>query len=195
MVPDYSKIISKPMDLQTIRDNLRQKKYQNREEFLADVNQIVINSNLYNGSASPLTLAAQRMLQCCVERLGEREDRLMRLEKAINPLLDDNDQVALTFILDNVVQNKLKTMTESWPFLKPVNKKLIKDYYSKIKYPMDLETVSKKVSAHKYHNRQEFVKDIQQIYDNCITYNGQASPYTTKAEALLRVCHEVLQEV
>lgn len=37
------------MDLQTIRDNLRQKKYQSREEFLADVNQIVENSTLYNG--------------------------------------------------------------------------------------------------------------------------------------------------
>ena len=27
----------------------------------------------------------------------------MRLEKAINPLLDDNDQVALSFILENIV--------------------------------------------------------------------------------------------
>lgn len=66
------------------------------------------------------------MLSLCVDRLDEKEDRLMRLEKAINPLLDDNDQVALTFILDNVVNNKLKTMQESWPFLKPVNKKNVK---------------------------------------------------------------------
>lgn len=29
----------------------------------------------------------------CVELLTEKEDQLMRLEKAINPLLDDNDQV------------------------------------------------------------------------------------------------------
>lgn len=71
----------------------------------------------------------------------------MRLEKAINPLLDDNDQVALSFILDNVVNNKLKGMSESWPFVKPVNKKLVKDYYNVVKYPMDLETVAKKVSC------------------------------------------------
>lgn len=37
------------MDLQTIRDGLHLKKYQNREEFLSDVNQIVENSTLYNG--------------------------------------------------------------------------------------------------------------------------------------------------
>lgn len=87
------------------------------------------------------------MLGVCGERLGEKEDRLMRLEKAINPLLDDDDQVALTFILDNVVNNKLKIMSESWPFVKPVNKKLVKDYYNIVKYPMDLETISKKVKC------------------------------------------------
>lgn len=27
----------------------------------------------------------------------------MRLEKAINPLLDDNDQVAFSFILENII--------------------------------------------------------------------------------------------
>lgn len=38
-------------------------------------------------------------------------------------------------------------MSESWPFLKPVNKKQVKDYYSKIKHPMDLEQISKKVTG------------------------------------------------
>ncbi|KYN01312.1 Transcription initiation factor TFIID subunit 1 [Cyphomyrmex costatus] len=194
VVPDYHKIIQRPMDLQTIRENLRLKKYQNREEFLADVNQIVENSTLYNGAKSSLTVAAKRMLDTCVERLGEKEDRLMRLEKAINPLLDDNDQVALTFILDNVVNNKLKSMTEVWPFMKPVNKKMVKDYYNIVKRPMDLETISKKVSAHKYHNRHEFVRDIEQILENCSIYNGKESPLTSKAELLVKVCKDTLDE-
>ncbi|XP_066586394.1 transcription initiation factor TFIID subunit 1 isoform X2 [Prorops nasuta] len=193
-VPDYHKIIQRPMDLQTIRENLRTKRYQSREEFLADVNQIVENSTLYNGVKSSLTVAAKRMLETCVDRLAEKEDRLMRLEKAINPLLDDNDQVALTFILDNVVNNKLKSMTEAWPFLKPVNKKLVKDYYSVIKRPIDLETISKKVSAHKYHSRQEFIRDIEQILENCTIYNGKESPFTHKAELLVKVCKETLDE-
>lgn len=194
LVMDYYKIIQRPMDLQTIRENLRQKKYQSREEFLADVNQIVENSTLYNGSKSSLTTAAQRMLNRCVERLGEKEDRLMRLEKAINPLLDDNDQVALTFILDNVVNTKLKTMSESWPFLKPVNKKNVKDYYSVIKRPMDLDTISKKVAAHKYHSRYEFLMDVEQILKNCELYNGKESPFTQKAEMVVKVCRDTLAE-
>ena len=51
LVLDYYRIVTRPMDLQTIRDNLRQKKYQSREEFLADINQIVENSTLYNGTS------------------------------------------------------------------------------------------------------------------------------------------------
>ena len=193
-VPDYLQIVTRPMDLQTIRENLRSKKYQSREEFLADVNQIVENSNIYNGAKSSLTVAARRMMALCVERIGEKEDRLMRLEKAINPLLDDNDQVALTYILTSILNDKIKSMSESWPFLKPVNKKQVKDYYNKIKNPMDLEQIGKKVAAHKYHNRQEFLRDIEQILKNCITYNGKESVYTKKAEAIFNTVVSQLNE-
>lgn len=42
----------------------------------------------------------------------EMEDKMMRLEKAINPLLDDDDQVAFSFVLDNIISNKLMTIPE-----------------------------------------------------------------------------------
>ncbi len=37
----------------------------------------------------------------------QKEERLVRLEKAINPLLDDDDQVAFSFILDNIATQKM----------------------------------------------------------------------------------------
>lgn len=135
------------MDLQTIREKLRQKKYNTREEFLADVNQIAENSRLYNGPDHLYTQAAARMLDSCSRQLTDKEELIMRLEKAINPLLDDNDQVAFTYILHTIVNEKLKTMPEATHFLKPVNKKLVRDYYDHIKKPMDLDTVSKKVAG------------------------------------------------
>ncbi|KAJ0177252.1 hypothetical protein K1T71_007261 [Dendrolimus kikuchii] len=194
LVADYYRIISRPMDLQTIRDNLRQKHYQSREEFLADVNQIVENSTLYNGPTSALTVAAQRMLQRCVEKLAEKEEQLMKLEKQINPLLDDDDQVALSFILENLLTTKLKIMPEAWPFLKPVNKKQVKDYYNVIKKPIDMETMGKRIQAHKYHSRYEFLRDIQLLVDNCRGYNGPNSQFTRQAEAILKVTQESLEQ-
>ena len=41
--------------------------------------------------------------------------------------------------------------------MKPVNKKAVKDYYEKIKHPMDLETMTNKVKSRKYHSSQEFM--------------------------------------
>lgn len=194
LVPDYYRIITRPMDLQTIRDNLRQKHYQSREEFLADVNQIVENSTLYNGGKSSLTVAAHRMLTRCVERLAEKEDQIMKLEKIINPLLDDNDQVALSFILENMLTTKLKIMPEAWPFLKPVNKKQVKDYYNVIKKPIDLETMGKRIQAHKYHSRAEFLQDIELLADNCRAYNGPNSQFTRQAEAIQAVVRDTLNQ-
>jgi transcription initiation factor TFIID subunit 1 len=49
--------------------------------------------------------------------------------------------------------------------------------------------------AHKYHSRAEFMRDIQQIVDNCVLYNGDKSPLTVKAEVLLKVSKDTLSEV
>ncbi|XP_044017521.1 transcription initiation factor TFIID subunit 1-like isoform X2 [Aphidius gifuensis] len=193
-VVDYYNLIVRPMDLQTIRENLRQKKYLNRKEFLEDVNQIVENSTLYNGPKHVFTLTAQRMLNLCVDKIGEKERKLMALEKAINPLLDDDDQSRLTFLLKMIINEKVKLMPEVWPFNKPVNGKQFKDYYNIIKRPMDLETIMKKVEAHKYQSRHDFLRDIEQILDNCTLYNGKDSSLVRDAEKLFQVCKDALDE-
>lgn len=50
-------------------------------------------------------------------------------------------------------------------------------------------------SAHKYHSRHEFLLDIEQILQNCVLYNGKDSPYTEKAEQLVKACRATLDEV
>lgn len=194
VVPDYYRIVTVPMDLQRIREKVHEKRYQSREEFLVDVNQIVENSTLYNGPKSPLTQAAQSMLELCIKRFAEKEDKLMRLEKAINPLLDDDDQVALSYILEGIVTDHLKSIPESWPFHKPVNKKFVKDYYTVIKSPMDLDTVIKNIKAHKYHSREEFFADVELLHRNSMQFNGAESQFTQKAKEIVDACRAALDE-
>lgn len=191
-VPDYYRVVTKPMDLQTMREYIRQRRYTSREMFLEDLKQIVDNSIIYNGQQSAYTLAAQRMFSSCFELLAEREDKLMRLEKAINPLLDDDDQVALSFIFDKL-HAQIKQMTESWPFLKPVNKKQVKDYYTVIKRPMDLETIGKNIESHRYHSRAEYLADIELIATNCEQYNGSDTRYTRFAKKILHYAQTQLE--
>lgn len=191
-VPDYYNHIHNPMDLNKMREKLRQRQYNTREEFLADINQIVDNSTIYNGPTNSITLASRRLLQKCVDRLAEREDKLMLLEKVINPLLGDDDQAALSFIFKEFLNSKLKPKQESWAFLKPVNKKLVKGYYDIIKHPMDLETVDKKVLAHRYHSRADFLIDIQLIANNSERFNGAESKLTKEAHSLVEFTKSAL---
>uniref|UniRef100_A0A4W3HZD4 Transcription initiation factor TFIID subunit n=1 Tax=Callorhinchus milii TaxID=7868 RepID=A0A4W3HZD4_CALMI len=172
VVKDYYKIITKPMDLQTLRENVRKRMHHSREEFREQVELIVKNSSTYNGVKHPLTQIAQSMVELCDLKFKEKEDKLVRLEKAINPLLDDDDQVAFSFILDNIVTQKMMAVPDSWPFHHPVNKKFVPDYYKVITTPIDLESVRKNISKHKYQNREAFLQDVELILNNSIKYNG-----------------------
>lgn len=192
-VPDYYRVIKTPMDLQTMREHIRARKYESREKFLIDVNQIVENCKLYNGPKSALTLTAQQMMELVFKRFAEKEDKLMRIEKAINPLLDDNDQVAFSFILENIIA-QMKAIENSWPFHQPVNRKFVKDYYDVIKHPMDLSTLLKNVQSHKYQTRDQFLHDVDLIHQNCEKYNGPGSNYTKTALKMSDLCRERLQE-
>ncbi|XP_060941614.1 transcription initiation factor TFIID subunit 1 [Limanda limanda] len=194
VVKDYYKIITRPMDLQTLRENVRKRMYPSRDEFREAVEVVVKNSATYNGAKHPITQVAQSMLDLCDTKLKEKEDRLVRLEKAINPLLDDDDQVAFSFILDNIVTQKMMVVLDSWPFHHPVNKKFVPDYYKVIVTPMDLESVRKYISKHKYQNRDSFLSDVSLIHANSIKYNGAESPYTNTALEIVNVCKQTLTE-
>lgn len=194
VVKDYYKIITRPMDLQTLRENVRKRLYPSREEFREHLELIVKNSATYNGPKHSLTQISQSMLDLCDEKLKEKEDKLARLEKAINPLLDDDDQVAFSFILDNIVTQKMMVVPDSWPFHHPVNKKFVPDYYKVIVSPMDLETIRKNISKHKYQNRDAFLDDVNLILANSIKYNGSDSQYTKTAQEIVNICHQTLAE-
>ncbi|NWX21306.1 TAF1 factor, partial [Aegotheles bennettii] len=197
VVKDYYKIITRPMDLQTLRENVRKRQYPSREEFREHLELIVKNSATYNGPKHSLTQISQSMLDLCDEKLKEaslKEDKLARLEKAINPLLDDDDQVAFSFILDNIVTQKMMAVPDSWPFHHPVNKKFVPDYYKVIANPMDLETIRKNISKHKYQNREIFLDDVNLILANSIKYNGPDSQYTKTAQEIVNICYQTLAE-
>ena len=193
-VVDYLDKVKIPMDLQTVKDNILKKKYHSREDFLGDIAQIVDNSRIYNGPDDLLTQNANKLMEVVVAKFSENEEPLIRLEKAINPLLDDNDQVGLSFMFETFLNENIKPLQESWPFMKPVNKKQLKNYYERIKEPMDLETMAKKVSKHVYHSRAEFFRDMELIYNNSREFNGENSEYTLKAKKLVDITKEKLYD-
>jgi transcription initiation factor TFIID subunit 1 len=59
---------------------------------------------------------------------------------------DIPQQTRLAYILNRILE-KVKVLPDAVSFLKPVNKKAVKNYYEIIENPMDLETVEKKTNG------------------------------------------------
>lgn len=82
------------------------------------------------------------------------------------------------------IVNKLKTHKSSWPFLKPVSKDEVDDYYDVIKDPIDLETISKQIHDGYYNDVQKFEDDVLRMFTNCKQYNDKDTIYWLLANSL-----------
>ncbi|KAH6634023.1 histone acetyltransferase-like protein [Chaetomium sp. MPI-SDFR-AT-0129] len=80
--------------------------------------------------------------------------------------------------------NDLQNHQSSWPFLMPVNKDDVMDYYDVIKEPMDLSTMETKLEADQYNTPEDFIRDAKLVFDNCRKYNNETTPYAKSANKL-----------
>ncbi len=189
-VVDYYSLVKNPVDLQTIRKRINEKAYKTYSAFLDDMRLLVENSALYNGSNHAITASAENLFILCSQKVEEKKDKLIRLEKAINPLLDDNSLIAFNYLLDQIFEREIMSVENSFSFLKPVNKAKYKDYYDIIKTPINLEEIKSKINSKKYRSREEFYFDFELLFNNCLTYNGLNNSYTNTAQKLLNACKQ-----
>jgi histone acetyltransferase len=80
--------------------------------------------------------------------------------------------------------NDMQNHQSAWPFLTPVSKDDVADYYDVIKEPMDLSTMESKLEADQYDKPEDFIKDARLIFDNCRKYNNESTPYAKCANKL-----------
>ncbi|XP_053899372.1 bromodomain adjacent to zinc finger domain protein 2B isoform X12 [Malaclemys terrapin pileata] len=75
----------------------------------------------------------------------------------------------------SMILSELETHEDAWPFLLPVNLKLVPGYKKVIKKPMDFSTIREKLSSGQYPNLEAFSLDIRLVFDNCETFNEDDS--------------------
>ncbi|EHK39839.1 uncharacterized protein TrAtP1_006628 [Trichoderma atroviride] len=91
--------------------------------------------------------------------------------------------------------NDLQNHNSAWPFLVPVNRDDVADYYDVIKEPMDLSTMESKLEADQYATPEDFIKDARLIFDNCRKYNNESTPYAKSANKLERFMWQQIKAV
>ena len=92
-----------------------------------------------------------------------------------------NEEIKIKFqkILLSIIK-----LDEAYEFLEPVDfiKYNIPDYPKIIKYPRDLGSVKLKLDKNGYETVQDFLNDVQLIWDNCHTYNPPLNQITKYAQ-------------
>uniref|UniRef100_A0A8C3XWM3 Bromodomain adjacent to zinc finger domain protein 2B n=1 Tax=Chelydra serpentina TaxID=8475 RepID=A0A8C3XWM3_CHESE len=87
------------------------------------------------------------------------------------PKRDESKDLAIC----SMILSELETHEDAWPFLLPVNLKLVPGYKKVIKKPMDFSTIREKLSSGQYPNLEAFSLDIRLVFDNCETFNEDDS--------------------
>ncbi|XP_070364013.1 bromodomain adjacent to zinc finger domain protein 2B isoform X11 [Equus asinus] len=87
------------------------------------------------------------------------------------PKRDDAKDLALC----SMILTEMETHEDAWPFLLPVNLKLVPGYKKVIKKPMDFSTIREKLSSGQYPSLEAFALDVRLVFDNCETFNEDDS--------------------
>jgi len=101
----------------------------------------------------------------------------------------NSDEKADAEHLYNVLKTILtacRNHQSSWPFLNPVDRKAVPDYYEHIKFPMDMKTMAERLKANYYVNKRLFIADMKRMFTNCKAYNAPETEYYNCANVLER---------
>jgi len=71
----------------------------------------------------------------------------------------------------DTILTELWAQDDSYPFVRPVDKRQSPDYYTIIKNPMDLSAIKEKLHSLQYKSSVDFVKDFRLMISNCRAYN------------------------
>jgi histone acetyltransferase len=104
-------------------------------------------------------------------------------EKDYLPLTKNEQKLDFITQCRNII-NKIKEEKSSQPFLYPVNREQVVDYYEIIKDPMDLQTLENNLDLGNYKDKNSFKKDLLKIFENSKKYNKPSTFYYKSAKEL-----------
>jgi Bromodomain len=100
--------------------------------------------------------------------------------------IDENQKKLCSKVVAGLKRRKPRHIT--W-FVAPItDKKIVTDYRSKIKNPMDLQTIQSKIDKNQYKKLESFVTDLRRVFANALRYN------TSIKDSLRPVAVECLEQ-
>uniref|UniRef100_A0A8V5GLN1 Uncharacterized protein n=1 Tax=Melopsittacus undulatus TaxID=13146 RepID=A0A8V5GLN1_MELUD len=85
-----------------------------------------------------------------------------------------------------IILMEMEAHEDAWPFLEPVNPRLVPGYRRIIKNPMDLGTMRTRLLRGGYSCPSQFASDALLVFDNCRTFNEDESAVGRAGRSLRR---------
>jgi histone acetyltransferase len=101
-------------------------------------------------------------------------------------------------MLAQTLQEVISTIEKSehaWPFMEPVKREEVPDYYDVIKDPIDLSRIKEKLNDGLYKTKEMLLADIDLMCENCKTYNPPDSVFFKAGIDIKRVCDEEMRRL
>ncbi|KAI9366679.1 Bromodomain-containing protein [Pilaira anomala] len=211
-LPEYPKIVTKPMDLLMVESKLNSFQYGTVEEFISDVRLIFDNCFKFNGPEGMLSVLCQN-----VESAFEKGLRQMPMLVTNSPVIihkkreihcpskDYPETYTNQFTGKGELKYCVQTLRElkkpkyrqqMYPFLSPVDPIALNlpDYTTIIQHPMDLSTIETKLLNQQYQEPIQFQQDIQLMFNNCYLYNPPSLPIYRMAKEMEKVFEDYWQK-
>ncbi|KAL4935488.1 hypothetical protein BDV06DRAFT_127165 [Aspergillus oleicola] len=90
--------------------------------------------------------------------------------------------------------NQIQNHKQAWPFLHPVNKDEVPDYYNVIVEPMDLSTIEERLEQDTYAAPKDLVRDLKLVFSNCRQYNDATTVYAKCAAKLEKYMWSLIKD-
>ena len=105
--------------------------------------------------------------------------------------MDGNEKQKILFITERMTQYHIAKL-----FCIPIDDKMenYEDYIQKIKEPMDLITIKERINTNYYKSFDDWLKDMNLVFDNAIKYYGRRNTLTYFAEQMRIWFSQLLEE-
>uniref|UniRef100_A0A8D3C8V6 Bromodomain adjacent to zinc finger domain, 2A n=1 Tax=Scophthalmus maximus TaxID=52904 RepID=A0A8D3C8V6_SCOMX len=94
------------------------------------------------------------------------------------------NQPDLTFC--EIILMEMESHADAWPFLEPVNPRMVPGYRRIIKNPMDFLTMRERLLQGGYCSCEEFAADAHLVFNNCEMFNEDTSEVGAAGHAMRR---------
>ena len=183
-VPGYRSAVERPICIKQISEQLNSGTYTSTNALWADVEQIVRNSEAFNGPDDEVTEGARQVL-ASFKKYWKNLNMAPPSDDSLDKAFFETEWISSSLAcIDSVVAHPLAD-----PFAAPVNERSAPGYSKVVKRPMDFSTIKYNLEKGSYQSALQVAEDISLIFQNCRAYNpagDEIRAMGTMVEAMIR---------